>query len=71
MGEAWAGEGHPFYLNDGHGYFSAWDKGFQIHGHVFAFLDISGDGRWDIVRGWSAGDWSWEQYHVFRDLGCR
>jgi hypothetical protein len=70
VGEAWAGEGHPFYLNDGRGYYYAWDKGFEIHGHVFAFLDISGDGRRDIVRGWSANDWIPEQYHVFRDLGC-
>jgi len=48
----------------------AWDKGFEIHGHVFALLDITADGRRDLLRGWCADEWSRERYHVFRDAGC-
>lgn len=69
VGYAWEG-GHPFYLNDGRGYFHPWDKPFEIHGHVFALLDLTADGRRDIVRGWSAGDGAPEWYYLFRDLGC-
>ena len=70
VGHAMAGEGHPFYLNDGRGHFSLWDNGFEIHSHVFALLDATGDRRRDIVRGWSAGDGEPEQYFLFRDMGC-
>ena len=70
VGHAMAGEGHPFYLNDGRGHFHPWDKGFVIHGHVFALLDVTGDGRRDIVLGWSAGGGEPEKYLMFRDKGC-
>jgi hypothetical protein len=70
VGELWAGEGHPFYVNEGWGYFRLWDAGFEIHSHVFALLDITGDGRRDIVRGWSSDEWEPERYHLLRDAGC-
>ena len=69
-GHAMAGEGHPFYLNDGRGYFSLWDKPFEVHSHVFALLDVTGDGRRDIVRGWGSGEGEMEQYYLFSDMGC-
>ena len=60
VGEAWAGEGHPIYLNDGRGYFRTWDKALEIHGHEFACLTSrEAGGRTSCVAGAPAtGVWS-------------
>ncbi len=56
----------PFYLNDGHGYFTPLPPGDNANvGEEYTFADIDGDGGHDIV--YTTGDY---RFSVRRELGA-
>jgi hypothetical protein len=69
-GRIWAwGDGPPFYLNDGQGYFTPTEPPVEIG--PMGFLDLDGNGRRDVFfSNDPRGGVFPEQYFVMRDVGC-